>query len=245
MAIDITELVEFYRTPLGRIARTLVSDAVHQLMGDVTAQRVMGLGFATPYLGPCREHAERVIAMMPARQGIIHWPKNAPAQTVLVDPLELPLTDAAIDVVVAVHAFEHVADTEELMRELWRITAPGARLIVVVPRRRGLWAQRDNTPFGHGHPFSKSQLGQLLKSHSFMPERWLDVLYLPPADFKPLLKSARLFEGGGRLLGSALAGATVVRALRQSYPAIARRQRASRFVRLPEMAPQPALPTQG
>ena len=48
------------------------------------------------------------------------------------------------------------------MRELWRVTAPNGRLIVVVPRRGGFWAQADNTPFGSGYPFSRGQLEKLL-----------------------------------------------------------------------------------
>ncbi len=76
----------------------------------------------------------------------------------LCDPLEMPLTDSAVDLIIAVHAFEHITDAEELMRELWRVAAPNARLIVVVPRRRGPWAATDNTPFGDGNPFSRTQL---------------------------------------------------------------------------------------
>ena len=94
--------------------------------------------------------------------------------------MEMPLTDAAIDLTIAVHALEHIADAEELMRELWRVTAPNGRLIIVVPRRRGIWAQRDNTPFGTGNPYSAGQLERLLRDHSFVPEGWRDGLFLPP-----------------------------------------------------------------
>lgn len=241
MTPDVTRLIEFYKSPLGRIVRSLLREQIKSLAGDVSNKRVLGLGFATPYMRFTLEKAERVLAFMPGRQGASSWPREGPSHTVLCDPLEMPLTDAAIDVVFAVHAFEHVSDSEELMRELWRICAPNAELIVIVPRRRGLWAQRDNTPFGAGHPFSRSQLDQLLKSHSFLPEIWRDALYLPPSQSLPLLKSARLFEQGGRLFGSALAGAMVVRAKKQLFPTIARRKRAERLVRLPELAPQTAM----
>ena len=43
-----------------------------------------------------------------------------------------------------------------------------------------MWAAADNTPFGDGHPFSRGQLEQLLRDHSFVPEQWRDALYLPP-----------------------------------------------------------------
>ena len=236
MAEDIVRLIEFYKSPLGRISRALVRDPIVEMAGNITGKRILGLGFATPYLRFSLAKAERVIAFMPARQGASAWPRESPSRTALCDPLEMPLTDAAIDLIIAVHAFEHIGDATELMRELWRVAAPGARLIVVVPRRRGLWAQRDNTPFGTGNPFSKSQLEKLLRDHSFTPEIWRDALFLPPSHMTLMLKWARGFERVGRLLGPALAGVTVVRARKELFPAVPRRQRKQRYVRVPTMA---------
>ncbi|HEY0032597.1 MAG TPA: class I SAM-dependent methyltransferase, partial [Devosia sp.] len=158
MTADVQRLISYYKSPLGRISRALVREQVMGLAGDVSGKRVMGLGFATPYLRFTLEKAERVLAFMPARQGASAWPREGPSHTVLCDPLEMPLNDASVDLTIAIHALEHVADDEELMRELWRITAPNGELVLVVPRRRGIWAQRDNTPFGQGNPYSGSQL---------------------------------------------------------------------------------------
>lgn len=237
MADDVARLIDFYKSPLGRIARALVREPILEMAGNVSGKRVLGMGFATPYLRFALEPAERVIALMPARQGASAWPREGPFHTVLCDPLEMPLTDAAVDLIIAVHSFEHNGDGRELMRELWRIAAPNARLIVVVPRRRGLWAQGDNTPFGSGNPFSKSQLEQLLRDHSFTPERWRDALFLPPSQNRLVLKWARGFERAGRLLGPALAGVTCVRARKELFPAVPRRVRQERYVRVPALAP--------
>jgi len=240
MAEDVTRLIEFYKSPLGRISRALVREPIIDMAGDLRGKRVLGLGFATPYLRFSLSRAERVLAFMPSRQGASAWPREGPSVTALCDPLEMPLTDAAVDLIVAVHAFEHIGDASELMRELWRVAAPNARLIVVVPRRRGLWAQRDNTPFGTGNPFSKSQLEKLLRDHSFTPEVWRDALFLPPAKGELMLRWARGFERAGRLLGPALAGVTIVRARKELFPAVPRRQRKERYVRVPELQPATA-----
>lgn len=243
MTPDITRLIGFYKSPLGRITRQLLREQVRQMLGDVTGRRILALGFATPYLRTSLNVAERVVACMPTRQGASAWPREGPSSTFLADPLELPLPDASVDVVLMVHALEHTADAEEQMRELWRIAAPDADLIIVVPRRRGLWAQRDNTPFGSGNPYSRSQLDDLLRTHSFLPQDWRDALYLPPTNITPILKSARMFERGGRVFGAALAGVVCVRAKKQQFPAIARRKRAQRVVRMPVLNPQPARET--
>ncbi|WP_421762291.1 class I SAM-dependent methyltransferase [Devosia sp.] len=241
MTPDVARLIAFYKSPLGKISRALLREEILRLAGNVRGLRVLGLGFATPYLRFTLEKAERVLAFMPARQGSSAWPREGPSHTVLCDPLEMPLTDSAVDLVIAVHAFEHVADAEELMRELWRVTAPGARLIVVVPKRRGMWSAADNTPFGDGYPFSRGQMEQLLRAHSFVPEQWRDALYLPPYQHPLLLKSTRFFERAGRLFGPTFAGVLCVQARKELFPAVPRRRKAERYVRVPAMAPQAAM----
>ncbi|UXN74682.1 class I SAM-dependent methyltransferase [Devosia sp. A8/3-2] len=148
----------------------------------------------------------------------------------------MPLTDASIDLTIAVHMLEHVSDDEELMRELWRVTAPNGHLILVVPRRRGIWAQRDNTPFGSGNPYSGGQLEKLLRDHSFVPVARRDGLFLPPFQSSLVLKSTRFFEGVGRLFGPAMSRVICVRARKEAFPAIPRRKREERSVRVPGLS---------
>lgn len=241
MSTDVTRLIGFYKSPLGKISRALVREEVIRLSGNVRGQRVLGLGFATPYLRFALDKAERVLAFMPARQGASAWPREGPSHTVLCDPLEMPLTDAAVDLIIAVHAFEHIADAEELMRELWRVAAPNARLVVVVPRRQGIWARTDNTPFGDGHPYSRSQMERLLRDHSFIPEHWRDALYLPPSQRSLVLKSTRLFERVGRIIMPMFSGVMVVSARKELFPAVPRRKKTERFVRVPALSPQAAM----
>lgn len=241
MTPDVRLLIDFYKSPLGKMSRALLREQVLRFAGDVRGQRVLGLGFATPYMRFTLDKAERVLAFMPARQGSSAWPREGPSHTVLCDPQEMPLTDAAVDLIIAIHAFEHAADAEELMRELWRVAAPNARLIVVVPRRRGLWAGADNTPFGAGNPYSRGQLDKLLREHSFVPLAWREALYLPPSQRRLILRSARFFERAGRLFGPALAGTICVVAKKELFPAIPRRKRAERYVRVPGLAPQAAM----
>src|SRR3569833_2781181 len=241
MPPDVKRMIDFYKSPLGKISRALVREEIVRFTGQIDNRRVLGLGVATPYLRFTLDKAERVLAFMPARQGSSAWPREGPSHTVLCDPLEMPLTDAAVDLIIAVHAFEHISDAEELMRELWRVAAPNARLIVVVPRRRGFWAALDNTPFGDGNPFSRPQVERLLRAHSFIPEAWREALYLPPSSRPLLLKFTRFFERFLRLFGPAFAGVIVVSARKELFPAVPRRKRLERYVRVQSLAPQAAM----
>jgi SAM-dependent methyltransferase len=241
MSPDVQRLIDFYRSPLGKVSRALVREEILRIAGGVEGLRVLGLGFATPYLRFALEPAERVLAFMPQRQGSSAWPREGPSHTVLCDPLEMPLTDAAIDLTIAAHAFEHIADAEELMRELWRVTAPNGRLIIVLPRRSGIWANVDTTPFGSGRPYSRSQIEKLLRDHSFTPISVREALYLLPSQRRLLLRSARFFERAGRLFGPALAGVLVVGAKKELIPTVPRRKRLEHYVRVPGLAPQAAM----
>ena len=75
---------------------------------------------------------------------------------------------------------EEAESALETLREIWRILAPGGTVMIVAPNRRGVWARSDATPFGHGRPFSRGQLTQLLRDALFSPIGWTEALYMPP-----------------------------------------------------------------
>src|SRR5690242_16646638 len=106
MSLDVVDLRNFYAQPLGTVARRFVSRGIRLRWADTRAQGVVGIGYATPYLGLFREEAERCLAFMPAAQGVVKWPSARPTLSALVDEFELPLTDSAVDRVLLVHALE-------------------------------------------------------------------------------------------------------------------------------------------
>jgi len=239
--MDVVDLRNFYAQRLGVVARRFVSRGIRARWGDTRALRVLGIGYATPYLGLFREEAERCLALMPAPQGVVRWPSTRPALAALVDEDELPLTDAAVDRVLLVHALEMSTDPAELLREAWRVLAGGGRLLVVVPNRRGLWARMDTTPFGHGRPYSRSQIMQLLRETWFTPTAWDEALYVPPFEGSLFLRSAAAWERAGALLASPFAGVHIVEATKQVYRAIPARREKRRLVPSlePVLAPSP------
>ncbi len=97
MSNDVVDLRNFYAQRLGTVARRFVGRGIRALWKDLGGLRVLGVGYATPYLGLFREEAERCLAFMPAAQGVVKWPSNRPGLATLVDETQLPLTDAAVD----------------------------------------------------------------------------------------------------------------------------------------------------
>jgi SAM-dependent methyltransferase len=240
MSIDVVDLRNFYAHPLGIVARRFIGRGVRARLADTRAMRVLGVGYPTPYLGLFREEAERCLAFMPAAQGVVKWPSLRPTLAALVDDHELPLTDAAVDRVLLVHALEMSHDAGALLREVWRVLAAGGRLVAVVPNRRGLWARMDTTPFGHGRPYSRSQITQLLRDTWFTPVSWGEALYVPPIGRRWFLRSAGAWERAGKTISAPFAGVHIVEATKQVYRAIPARHERQRLVPALEPALAPS-----
>ena len=128
-----------------------------------------------------------------------------------------------------------------LLREVWRVLAAGGRLLAVVPNRRGLWARMDTTPFGHGRPYSRSQITQLLRETWFTPTGWGEALYVPPIARGWFLRSAVAWERTGATISAPFAGVHIVEATKQVYRAIPARREKRRLVPAlePVLAPSP------
>ena len=217
MFADVVDLREFYGTRLGQVARRMVGRRIRLLWPDLTGVRLLGLGYATPYLRPFLGEAERVMALMPAAQGVLHWPSEGPNRVILGDEGELPLPDFSIDRVLLIHGLEFSEQVRPLLKEIWRVLAGGGRVLAVVPNRRGIWARIDGTPFGQGHPYTPSQLSRLLRDENFTPERSAAALYVPPTRSRTMLSSAGAFEGIGERWFTTFAGVVIVEATKEIY----------------------------
>src|SRR5947199_9824481 len=128
MTIDVIDLRDFYSRRLGIVARQLINRAIRARWPDAKGQRVLGLGYPTPYLGLFREDSERCLAFMPAAQGVLKWPTARPALATLVEEFSLPLADAAIDRILLVHALEMSADPAGPLRGVWQVPCPRSRI---------------------------------------------------------------------------------------------------------------------
>ena len=241
---DAIDLRDFYDAPLGHLARRMIRRQVRDLWPDLRGQSLLGLGFAAPYLRPFRGEAERVLAFMPAQQGVLHWPPEGPNLSALVDEGELPLEDASIDRIVVVHALEGTEQRAAMMAELWRVLAANGRILFIVPNRRGLWARFDHTPFGHGQPYTVGQLSRLLRDNRFTPTRTVNSVFTPPYVSGLLIRSAPAIERIGDRWFKTFAGVVMIEAQKQVYAVRQDRKRvlarARDLITAPRPTPAPA-----
>ncbi|HEY5072687.1 MAG TPA: methyltransferase domain-containing protein [Caulobacteraceae bacterium] len=215
MRQGVIELREFYASPLGRAAREMVSRKVSETWGDASGLDVLGLGYATPFLDEVRAGARRTVAAMPGAQGVEAWPLGEANRAFLADEMALALPNALFDRILAVHALEESDSPLELLREAARVLAPSGRLIVAVVARHGLWADAENSPFGHGRPFSRRQLERLIRDAELEPVGWTRALYAPPLAWAS--RWAEAFEQAGALIWPTFAGLILMEAMKKTF----------------------------
>jgi SAM-dependent methyltransferase len=224
MHLDVIELRDFYASSVGRMVARQLGQVIGGLMKGDAGARVLGFGFATPYLGDLAD-AERVIAFMPAGQGVLDWPSGRGSATALVREDSLPLPDSSIDLVLLVHALEMSSQPNALMAEIRRVLTSGGRLILVVPNRQGPWASSDVSPFGFGRPFSRGQVRSLFAEAGFEAEAWTTALHMPPAGSRFALGAANMLDRIGRVVWTAFAGVIVVAAVKRTVQGVTVRVR--------------------
>ncbi len=227
MASDVVDLRDFYRSVLGQVARRMIRRAIRRVWPDLRGMRLLGIGYATPFLSAVSGATERTIAVMPANLGVLRWPEDGLNLVTLADEGELPFADYSIDRVLLVHALETSDEVRAMLKEVWRVLAGGGRVLVVAPNRRGIWARLDRTPFGSGRPYTMSQLSQLLRDEQFTPVGADTALFIPPATSRVMLRSAAAWERIGNRWFPTFAGVLMVEATKQIYakPAAARAPR--------------------
>src|SRR6476660_353484 len=215
MAADVVDLRDFYRSALGQVARRMIRRAVQRVWPDLHGMRLLGLGYATPFLSALSGETERTIAVMPASLGVLGWPPEGPNVVALADEGELPFADYSIDRVLLVHALETTEEAGPMLKEIWRVLAGGGRVLVIAPNRRGIWARLDRTPFGSGRPYTMSQLSRLLRDEQFTPVGTGTALFIPPARKRMILRSAAAWERIGKRWFPTFAGVVLVEATKQ------------------------------
>jgi SAM-dependent methyltransferase len=217
---DIISMRDFYSTSLGYVVRRIIRGRIRELWPDVRGKNVMAIGYATPFLRPIREEAERLVVVMPAEQGALSWSRKTPNVVALADEYQLPIADKSTDYVLLTHTLEFTPHVKEVLREAWRVLNDGGRLIVVVPNRRSLWAGIEKTPFGQGRPYTNTQMKSLLRENMFTPIHIRNCLFVPPAKSRLIISTSSVWEKLGVRWFRKLSGAIVCEASKQVYGAI-------------------------
>lgn len=244
MTIDVIDLHDFYRGPLGQFAASVLRQDLSQIWPSVKDEDIAVLGYGVPFIEPYQRQAASLLSIMPESQGVAYWPEDGQNLSCLAHLDALPLGDESVNRVLMVHALETAQDPDVVLQEAWRVLKPQGQLLVMVPHRRGAWAHCDETPFGTGQPYSRTQLSNLLNEHGFSIEKTSRSLIAPPRQGKVSLVIAPYIESFGSFVLSRLGGILMIQATKQVYtPAYIKTRSVRRRLVLPMSAATSPLPT--
>ncbi|MBX2834092.1 MAG: class I SAM-dependent methyltransferase [Micavibrio sp.] len=241
MQSDIYDLKAFYTSKVGRVVRRVMQERIRRFWPDMKGYRLLGGGYAVPYLRSYKAESERTLVMMTPDQGCTHWPHDEKNCVFLSNSAQLPIETNSVDRVILMHDLEYSSTPANDLDEIWRVLKSNGRALIIVPNRTGFWSHADWTPFGHGTPFSMTQICRALQKHRFVVERSEEALFLPPIKFTPILKSAGIFERLGPKIAPFTAGVHMVEVAKQLYAKIEPERGSPVAAKAPKFfAPKPA-----
>jgi len=266
MAVSADSLSRFYQTPLGReLARACAAGFGHYAppaAGDIA----LGFGYTLPYLARFTAAARECLSFMPANMADPQMQAEQAAETensrgeplspaaekarlradaaesvaLLEQGRKFPLEDSSIDCILAVHALEFCPDPAAQLNEFRRILAANGRLILAVPNRRGLWARAEYLPFGHGQPYSRSQLAEALTRAQFSFSAIQDIGHFLPQKKRGFGLAARLYSKAAQHFFPYFGAVLMVEARKQLYRPVIEPGKRARAIFMPDFSPQPA-----
>ncbi len=91
-----------------------------------------------------------------------------------LDSMPWPIETNSADIVLSFHTFEHLADLNAAMKEVYRILKPGGRLVIEVPYFRHVGAFQDPT---HRRFFTGTTMGYFYGNKKRETARYSDVKF--------------------------------------------------------------------
>lgn len=183
-------------------------------------EAILGIGYAPPLLRVLERAGARSVALMPRDTGAIYWPVQGDNRSVLGDALRPPFAPNSLQRIVVLHGFEYEAVPSEWLAVVWQLLAPGGRLLLVIPNRRGLWASVGRTPFMTGTPYTLAQVKDLLAAAQFTLRDASAALFAPPSAHPLWERASGIMEWLGRMLCPVVGGVLIIDAEKQIYAGV-------------------------
>lgn len=144
------ELLLFYKTPTGkRLDKEIAGCVTEFLLDKKLAKRyLLCIGHPIPSCLPLFRKAKSYSVLTPLFQGPKKLVDKGLNKTVLSDETHLPFINVSFDIAIIFHAIEYMDDPTSFFEELWKVLAPGGRIILMIPNRKGGW-KKAGIPHAH------------------------------------------------------------------------------------------------
>jgi SAM-dependent methyltransferase len=136
----------------------------------------------------------------PSEDAVAFCRERGLSQVKLAGIDDLPYETAGFDLVMATDVLEHVADEAAALRELRRVAAPGAALIMTVPAYRWMWSGED-LRLGHERRYTRRRLVSAVQAGGWRPAfvSYFNLTLLPAIALGRLARELSPRKGGPEL----------------------------------------------
>ena len=188
---NINKLEIFYSSLLGRHCKILINNQLNNFLPNTKGMNILGIGYTFPFIKKLRSESKSLFIF--STNDVINYNLTSIKNkfSCIIDEKKIPISDLHFDRIIICHSLEFIANIENFLQEVWRILNGEGKIIILIPNRLGFWARDEKNPFGHGQPFSKSQIINLLNQNKFEITKIKFSLYIPPNYNDLILKYAK------------------------------------------------------
>ena len=136
----------WFESGIGRLVKRFELDLTLELLQPRPGETILDAGCGSGiFTAPIIERGVNVVGIDLSGPMLHHARDTLPAANfspLAADIRVLPFTDGQFDRVVSITALEFVAEGQQAMDELFRVTRPGGRVVVATLNRLSPWARR-------------------------------------------------------------------------------------------------------
>ena len=156
----------WFDTPLGEAMDRLEKALIYRLAQPREGELALDMGTGTGHFAcDLASQGLRVIGYDPSEAMLqIARAKKAPVSWQRGDAEALPFRDDTFDLVLSTTTLEFVRDISAALEEMWRVAAPGGRMVVGVLNAQSSWAKSylreasvQDTPFQYARFFTAAE----------------------------------------------------------------------------------------
>jgi len=150
----------WFETPIGLLVKEYEARLLLEMLRPGPGERILdagcGTGVFTAFWLAANARAVCLDLSLPMLRRTGKRQEGRPIAIIRGDMRRMPFTGGAFDKTISVTALEFIENAEAAVRELFRVTRPGGRIVAATLNSLSPWARRRKASGSAGHPLFRN-----------------------------------------------------------------------------------------